>query len=108
MRLGKREKLKRAGLAGVRVEERVLSGGVVVDAGPRDRLVGGGVADRANEAGRTEIVRVGTAEWQTRLYRNEALMAAVLRLPEPPDFFQPFLNALFQAAIRGEIIAPPR
>lgn len=60
------------------------------------------------EAGRTEIVRVGTAEWQTRLYRNEALMAAVLCLPEPPDFFQPFLNALFQAAIRGEIIAPSR
>jgi hypothetical protein len=23
------------------------------------------------EAGRTEIVRVGTAEWQTRLYRNQ-------------------------------------
>jgi hypothetical protein len=47
MRLGKREKLEHAGLIGVGVEERGLSGGIVVDAGPRDKVVGGGAADRA-------------------------------------------------------------
>ena len=125
MRLGKREKIEDAGLIGVGVEKRGLSGGIVVDAGPRDRLMGGGAADGADkspsghgllgharrsetngrarppereehhceegaerqcpaqylaekmaaetrrflffEAGRTQIVRVGTAEWQTRL-----------------------------------------
>ena len=129
MRLGKREKFERAGLIGVGAEERGLSGGGVVDAGPRDGLVGGGAANGADEvprghgavrharrsetnrgtrppeseehhceegakrqraaqylaekmaaeirrflffeAGRTEIVRVGTSAWQTRLYRNQ-------------------------------------
>jgi hypothetical protein len=50
VRLGKREKLERAGAIGIGVEERGLSGGVVIDAGPGDRIVGGGGADRAHDA----------------------------------------------------------
>jgi len=50
LRLGKREKLERAGSIGIGVEERGLSGGIAVDAGPRDRVVGGGAADCAHDA----------------------------------------------------------
>ena len=52
MRLGKREKLEGAGSIGVGVEKGGLSGGVVVNAGRRDRLVGGDVADGAGDAPR--------------------------------------------------------
>ena len=164
MRLGKREQLERAGSIGVGVEKRGLSGGVVVNAGPRDRIVGGGAADCANdvpcglgalryarrsepnsgarppesekhhceegaererpaeglaeemaaeirrflffEAGRTEIVGVGTAAWQTRLYRKQGGEPRLTRLAEPADLFQPLGNALLEAAAGREIVTP--